>query len=112
MLIGKFIYPVLVALVLTAVSSSVGCPEVGVVADLLHDQLRVFVRCVALGQSRGLIQGRFCDLKSLFRRLEDLVAEDGKVQGKTEMDGVFHRLCDVKRFLSKRNNIKIIRSSS
>lgn len=65
-------------------------PERQVVAEELHDQGAVAVRLlgerVELGD--GVVKRLLREVASTVGRVEDLVVEDGEVQGQTEADGV------------------------
>lgn len=64
-----------------------------VVAEELHDEGGVLValltQCVELGNS--VIEGLLGEVASLVRSVENLVVEDGEVEGKAETDGVSGR---------------------
>lgn len=66
------------------------CPEGQVVTEKLHDEGRVLVALLreSVELSNGIIECLLGKLASLVGRVEDLVIEDGEVQGKTKTDGV------------------------
>ena len=65
-------------------------PERQVVAEELHDESRVFValfrQCVELGNS--VVERLLRQVACTVGAVEDLVVEDGEVEGKSEADGV------------------------
>lgn len=65
-------------------------PESEVVTEQLHDEGAVTVRL--LGQrvelGNGVVEGLLREMASPVGRVQDLVVEDGEVQGQTEADGV------------------------
>jgi hypothetical protein len=65
-------------------------PEGEVVAEELHDEgavaVRLFGERVKLGN--GVVKGLLGKVACAVRRVQDLVVEDGEVQGETETDGV------------------------
>jgi hypothetical protein len=71
-------------------------PECQVVAEQLHDERRVAVRL--LGQrvelGNGVVEGLLGEVASTVWRVEDLVVEDGEVEGETQADGV--RRCQLR----------------
>ena len=68
----------------------VGGPQGEVVAEELHDEGGVLVRLlrqsVELGD--GIVEGLLGDVAGAVGAVEDLVVEDGEVEGKAEADGV------------------------
>lgn len=68
-------------------------PEGEVVAEELHDEGAVAVRLlgkrVKLGNS--IVKGLLSEVASTVGRVQDLVVEDGEVEGETEADGVGRR---------------------
>jgi hypothetical protein len=71
------------------VASSTFCTY-QVVPQELHDQSGVLVALLRKGVelSDGIVESLLGKLASLVGRVEDLVVEDGEVQGETETDGV------------------------
>lgn len=61
-----------------------------VVPQQLHDQCRVLVAFFAqsVELSNGIVKSLLCKVASLVGRVEDLIVEDGEVQGKTKSDRV------------------------
>lgn len=61
-----------------------------VVSKKLHDKSGILVafltQSIELGN--GIIEGLLGEVAGLVRRVQDLVVEDGEVQGKTETDGM------------------------
>ena len=97
LLLGSLVVSLLVSL-------HVRSPEGEVIAEELHDEGRVpgclvfdgnvgvnsLVRLLGKGVELGdsVIKGLLGEVASAVGRVEDLVVEDGKVQGETETDGV------------------------
>jgi len=67
-----------------------GGPEGEVVTEELHNEGAVAVgllaKAVELGN--GIVEGLLGEVASAIRRVEDLVVEDGEVEGEAETDGV------------------------
>jgi hypothetical protein len=67
-----------------------GSPEGEVVTEELHDEGAVAVRLLAeaveLGD--GVVEGLLGEVAGAVGRVQDLVVEDGEVEGKSEADGV------------------------
>jgi hypothetical protein len=61
-----------------------------VVSQQLHDEGRVLVALLAQGVelSNGIVESLLGKVASLVGRVEDLVIEDGEVEGKTQTNGV------------------------
>merc|ERR1711973_692539 len=72
-------------------------PEGEVVPEQLHDESGVLVRilCHVVQLCDGILKGSSSHLACFFRLAQDLVLEDGVVQGKTQTD----RVGDSKVFL-------------
>ncbi|GBE60757.1 leucyl-tRNA synthetase, putative [Babesia ovata] len=82
----------------------VGGPEGKVVPKQLHDEGAVFVAVLAdaVELRDGLVEGAFRHFAGLMRLVEDLVEEDGEVQGKSKADrvgGFQLGLCDLRGLL-------------
>jgi hypothetical protein len=65
-------------------------PEREVVTQQLHDQSAVAVRLLAkrVKLGNGIVERLLGEMACSVRRVEDLVIEDGEVQGEAETDGV------------------------
>jgi len=65
-------------------------PECQVVPEELHDESAVAVRLLRKGVKLGdgVIESLLGEMASPVRRVQDLVIEDGEVEGETETDGV------------------------
>lgn len=61
-----------------------------VVSQKLHDECGILVAFLTEGVElgNGIIEGLLGKMASLVRRVEDLVVEDGEVEGKAKSDGV------------------------
>ena len=68
----------------------VGGPQGEIVSKELHDEGRVLVRLLVEGVELGdgIVEGLLGDVAGAVGAVEDLVVEDGEVEGKAEADGV------------------------
>lgn len=68
----------------------VGGPEGQVVSEELHDQCGVLVALLAEGiqLSDGIVEGLLGQMASTVGGVQDLVVEDGEVEGQSEANGV------------------------
>ena len=66
------------------------CPEGKVVTEELHDESAVAVGLLtkAVELSNGIVEGLLGEVAGTVGRVEDLVVEDGEVEGEAETDGV------------------------
>ena len=66
------------------------CPEGEVVTEELHDEGAVAVGLLAeaVELGNGVVEGLLGEVAGTVGRVEDLVVEDGEVEGETETDGV------------------------
>merc|ERR1711916_395540 len=79
----------LLLLVIVVRALHVRSPEGEVVTEELHDEGRVLVGLLREGVELGdgVVKGLLCEVAGAVGRVEDLVVEDGKVEGESEAGG-------------------------